>query len=433
MLHKIWLVTRREYVTRVRKRSFIVMTIAAPLLIAGFYGVLIYFAINRDIGASQKSIYVSDETGGAYLGRLRNSHSVTFTYGHVPGDERQQFLDANSEYYGLLVLGHSPDSATLITRDQASMSLVSSIERQLENTFRDDFLLSNRIDTSTLKQYNAIRAHLRTVKATSKGLESGSVGASTVLGLVGAVIIYMFIFIYGAQVMKGVIEEKSNRIVEVIISSVRPFELMSGKIAGIALVCLTQFLVWILLITVLGGGISGFLVYKFAGTDLHQAMEQGAAQGGDTGELLSALSGFNFLYLTGMFLFYFLGGYLFYAALFAAIGSAVDNETDTQQFMLPVTMPLIFALILAQSAVSANPNGSLAFWLSVIPFTSPVVMMVRLPFDVPLWQTLVSMLSLVAGVILTTWVASRIYRIGILMYGKKPSYKLMIRWLFSKA
>jgi ABC-2 type transport system permease protein len=437
MLNKIFLVTRREYITRVRKKSFIIMTIAAPLLIILFYGLIGYFAINRDIGSSKKSIYVSDESG-LLIGKLKNSENIDFTYGLVNDSDQTEFLK-EGDYYALLVVPKtSLDSlkhVKLISREQAALSTVMYVERQLENEVKNVLLKTNGIDSETLKSINATSVSVETIKATKKGLESGNVGASTIMGYAGAIIIYMFIFIYGVQIMRGVIEEKSNRIVEVIISSVKPFELMFGKIAGIALVGLTQFSIWVLLTSVFGGGVSAMIMAKMGmNPETGQAIQQGAeaANNDQIIHILQALSNFNFAYFISLFVFYFIGGYLFYGALFAAIGSAVDNETDTQQFMLPVTLPLIFALVLAQSAIGTNPNSSFAFWLSVIPFTSPVVMMVRLPFDVPTWQLVVSMASLVVGFIFTTWIAGRIYRIGILMYGKKPSYKLMAKWLFSR-
>jgi len=437
MLHKIFLVTQREFITRVRKKSFIVMTLAAPLLIVLFYGLIFYFAINKDIGASKKKIYVSDQSGN-YIGKLKNSETLEFTFGYVAQEKEQQFL-TDEDYYALLVIPNtSPDSlnkVSLYTKDQAGLSTVLYIEKQLENEVKNTLLKNNGIDASTLKTINQTSININTIKVTEKGLENGNVGASTVLGYIGAIMIYMFIFMYGVQIMRGVIEEKSNRIVEVIISSIKPFELMMGKITGIALVGITQFTIWIVLVSVFGSGVSGAIMSNMGiGADAQQAMAQGgqATANGEISEVMEALINFNFVYFIGMFLFYFIGGYLFYGALFAAIGSAVDNETDTQQFMLPITMPLIFALVIAQSAITSDPNGTLAFWLSVIPFTSPVVMMVRLPFDVPTWQVIVSMISLVIGFIFTTWMAGRIYRIGILMYGKKPSYKLIAKWLFSK-
>ena len=437
MLHKIFLVTQREFITRVRKKSFIVMTLAAPLLIVLFYGLIFYFAINKDIGASKKKIYVSDQSGN-YMGKLKNSETLEFTFGYVAQEKEQQFL-TDEDYYALLVIPNtSPDSlkkVSLYTKDQAGLSTVLYIEKQLENEVKNTLLKNNGIDASTLKTINQTSINISTIKVTEKGLENGNVGASTVLGYIGAIMIYMFIFMYGVQIMRGVIEEKSNRIVEVIISSIKPFELMMGKITGIALVGITQFTIWIVLVSVFGSGVSGAIMSNMGiGADAQQAMAQGgqASANGEISEVMEALINFNFVYFIGMFLFYFIGGYLFYGALFAAIGSAVDNETDTQQFMLPITMPLIFALVIAQSAITSDPNGTLAFWLSVIPFTSPVVMMVRLPFDVPTWQVIVSMISLIIGFIFTTWMAGRIYRIGILMYGKKPSYKLIAKWLFSK-
>ena len=437
MLHKIFLVTQREFITRVRKKSFIVMTLAAPLLIVLFYGLIFYFAINKDIGASKKKIYVSDQSGN-YMGKIKNSETLEFTFGYVAQEKEQQFL-TDEDYYALLVIPNtSPDSlkkVSLYTKDQAGLSTVLYIEKQLENEVKNTLLKNNGIDASTLKTINQTSININTIKVTEKGLENGNVGASTVLGYIGAIMIYMFIFMYGVQIMRGVIEEKSNRIVEVIISSIKPFELMMGKITGIALVGITQFTIWIVLVSVFGSGVSGAIMSNMGiGADAQQAMAQGgqATANGEISEVMEALINFNFVYFIGMFLFYFIGGYLFYGALFAAIGSAVDNETDTQQFMLPITMPLIFALVIAQSAITSDPNGTLAFWLSVIPFTSPVVMMVRLPFDVPTWQVIVSMISLVIGFIFTTWMAGRIYRIGILMYGKKPSYKLIAKWLFSK-
>jgi len=437
MLHKIFLVTQREFITRVRKKSFIVMTLAAPLLIVLFYGLIFYFAINKDIGASKKKIYVSDQSGN-YIGKIKNSETLEFTFGYVVQEKEQQFL-TDEDYYALLVIPNtSPDSlkkVSLYTKDQAGLSTVLYIEKQLENEVKNTLLKNNGIDASTLKTINQTSINISTIKVTEKGLENGNVGASTVLGYIAAIMIYMFIFMYGVQIMRGVIEEKSNRIVEVIISSIKPFELMMGKITGIALVGITQFTIWIVLVSVFGSGVSGAIMSNMGiGADAQQAMAQGgqATANGEISEVMEALINFNFVYFIGMFLFYFIGGYLFYGSLFAAIGSAVDNETDTQQFMLPITMPLIFALVIAQSAITSDPNGTLAFWLSVIPFTSPVVMMVRLPFDVPTWQVIVSMISLVIGFIFTTWMAGRIYRIGILMYGKKPSYKLIAKWLFSK-
>lgn len=434
MLRKIWLVTKREYTTRVRKKSFVIMTIAAPLLMVLFYGIIIYFSINKDIGSSTKNIYVSDKNG-TFANKLTNSELVHFTFGYISDNQRTTILN-DENYYALL---HIPDSAVdkitrvqLYSKEQPSLSTVMLIENMLEDEVKNTLLKTNGIDGETIKSINKTKLSVKTIKLTDKGMESGSVGASTIIGYLGAIIIYMFIFIYGVQIMRGVIEEKSNRIVEVIISSIKPFELMMGKIAGIALVGLTQFTIWVLIVTLLGTSVSGLVMSALGANASSVNAGAASASGSEAGEMLQALLQFNFTYFIGMFLFYFIAGYLFYGSLFAAIGSAVDNETDTQQFMFPITMPLIFALVLAQSAVASNPNGALAVWLSIIPFTAPVVMMVRLPFDVPVWQVIVSMVSLTGGFIFTTWIAGRIYRVGILMYGQKPSYKKIVGWLFSK-
>ncbi len=263
------------------------------------------------------------------------------------------------------------------------------------------------------------------------------------IGFVGAILIYIFIFLYGVQVMRGVIEEKTNRIVEVIISSVRPFQLMMGKIVGIALVGLTQFLLWtILTFTIYTITYTVFLGKVDNKIEQIEKIKQSQLEKGpfnapeeikkmDSSEVIQIMRGLkqiDFVALFLCFVFYFIAGYLLYGALFAAIGSAVDNEADTQQFMLPVTVPLILSFIVAQS-IMQNPEGALSFWFSVIPFTSPVVMMVRLPLGVPIWQLATSMLLLAAGFIATTWLAGKIYRTGILMYGKKITYSEILKWL----
>jgi ABC-2 type transport system permease protein len=253
----------------------------------------------------------------------------------------------------------------------------------------------------------------------------------------------MTIFVYGVQVMKGVMEEKMSRIVEVIISSVKPFELMMGKIMGVALVGLTQFLLWIGLTFLITTASSQFLgtnrfqaqseqvQAQIAKSDPKSAAKMKQKTDSTIGQVTKALSTLNIPLILGTFLFYFFGGYLLYSALFAAVGSAVDNETDTQQFMMPITIPIILSIIMAQF-VLREPDGSLAFWMSMIPFTSPIIMMVRMPFGVPAWEIALSMALLVMGFIFTTWLAARIYRIGILMYGKKVSYKELSKWLFYK-
>jgi ABC-2 type transport system permease protein len=439
-MNKILLVIKREYLTRVRKKSFIVMTIAAPLLLVAFYGIIFYFALNRDIGDSEKRIYVVDNSG-MFAPKLTSKKNIQFVTGTNKAiDKQKEFLESEN-YYGFLTIPDTSDKELLshiklVAVDQPSISTVDYIEDQIERVIKENKLTQIGIDEKVITDINKTRVSISTAKATDTGEETSSASASTAIGFSGALLIYLFIFLYGVQVMRGVIEEKTNRIVEVIISSIKPFQLMMGKIVGIALVGLTQFVIWVLLIAILGGGTSGIMASQMhlpaeASDALAQSGQHVAANSGNL-DFLAALMGFNYVYIIAMFLFYFISGYLFYGALFAAIGSAVDNETDTQQFMFPVTLPLIFAFVLAQSAVVSNPNGPLAFWLSIIPFFAPVVMMVRIPFGVAPWEVAVSMVSMILGFIFTVWLAGRVYRIGILMYGKKPSYKEIGKWLFYK-
>ena len=264
------------------------------------------------------------------------------------------------------------------------------------------------------------------------------------LGFVSGFLIYIFIFLFGAQVMRGVMEEKTSRIVEIIVSSVKPFHLMMGKILGVGLVGLTQFMIWVVLTFAIVGGFRAMApdlfafvpdenIYITASQSLNPeelAAQAESIQQSNTalGGLMAGLASINFPVMILSFLFYFFGGFLLYAALFAAIGAAVDNEADTQQFMLPVTIPIIFSLIMAQ-AVMQNPNGPIAFWLSIIPFTSPIIMMVRIPFGVPYTEVLISIITLVSGFIFATWLAAKIYRTGILMYGKKVGYADLWKWI----
>jgi ABC-2 type transport system permease protein len=435
-MKKIWLVTKREYITRVKKKSFLVMTLLSPLLIVLFYGIIFYFSFNKDISDTSKKVLIVDESGN-FENQLKNSKTISFVYPDIKKDEVEEVLKSD-ENYGIIFIPANTDSIKeleFLGKEQPSLNTLDYIESQFLSTIKNKKLSEKGIDKKILTQINSQKLNLKTIKYTEKGIEKGNSGVTTMIGFIGAFLIYLFIFLYGIQVMRGVIEEKTNRIVEVIISSVKPFQLMMGKIIGIAMVGLTQFLLWIILVSVLSGPVSGTVMNLMDVAPSEIAASQGAnipenTNEGGVGGFINDLGNYNFTLILCMFLFYFISGYLFYGSLFAAIGSAVDNETDTQQFMFPMTMPLILAFVLAQSVVVNAPNGSIAVWLSMIPFTSPVVMMVRLPFGVPVWQILVSMLSMISGFIFTVWLAGRIYRIGILTFGKKPSYKEIWKWLF---
>lgn len=446
-MKKIALIIGREYMSRVKKKSFIIMTFLGPILIAGMYAFAIWLAINADEMNKKKTVYVIDESG-QFTGNLRDSKSLTFQYTDLVLDSAKAMVADNEDNFVLYIPKLTKDlsGVQLYSVKQASVSIVSYIEKEIESELKDKKLIENGISKEILKSLD-LDVSLKSILITEQGEESGSAGASYGIGMLASILIYLFIFLYGVQVMRGVIEEKNNRIVEVIISSVKPFQLMMGKIVGIALVGLTQFVLWVVLTASISGMVtsatfgdkqksSSSININSSAAEI-QEMQKNAAgieqteqgKSGDMAEILDAINTINFPLLLGTFLFYFLGGYLLYSALFAAIGSAVDNESETQQFMFPVTIPLIFSFVLASSAVVNNPDGPIAFWLSMIPLTSPVVMMVRIPFGVPAWQLISSMVLLILGFLGTVWIAAKIYRTGILMYGKKVTFKEMFKWL----
>lgn len=444
-MSKVSLIIRREYLTRVKKKSFIIMTLLGPILMASLFIVPIFMAMYDEQDVSV--IQVIDESG-LFEGKLTDSPSMVFQMDSVTLPVAKELFNPEKHTAILYIPGNvinNTGAIMMFSAKQPNINLVTSVERTIQKEIESMKLQAQGITQETLSQIKTkVKVNTRTL--TEQGEEETNAGLTTAVGFIGAFLIYIFIFLYGAQVMRGVIEEKTNRIVEVLISSVKPFQLMMGKIIGIALVGLTQFLLWV----VLTFGISSLVTTLFVdpnqiqeqmthrqsplGTPLPEniAQEEELMQGGsELSEIMSAVNSINFPLLIGAFLFYFIGGYLLYAALFAAIGAAVDGESDTQQFMLPVTIPLILSIIVSQSILQ-NPDSSLAFWFSIIPFTSPVVMMVRIPFGVAAWELGLSMVFMVAGFIFTTWLAGRIYRTGILMYGKKVTWKELGKWLFYK-
>lgn len=437
------LILQREYLSRVKKKSFIIMTILGPLLMATLMIAPVLIAKYAD--DDENRILIVDEKPELFTTRMPNSASVIFENTRLSLDSAKKQFD-KEKYYGILYMPadivRNPGGAMLFTQKQANLSVTEYIESTLEKQIEEDKLKSEGITKETL---DAIKTSVDLKTLTFKGEENSAALASAV-GLIGALLIYLFVFLYGVQVMRGVIEEKTNRIVEVIISSVKPFELMMGKIVGIALVGLTQFLLWIILTFAITSVASSMLmtskmdVQKIAAKQTPAALDSEAmkelgvnaekkAEGME--KVFMYIDSINFPLIVACFLIYFLGGYLLYSALFAAIGAAVDNETETQQFMLPVTIPLILAFVVAQSVIQ-NPDSTMAFWFSIIPLTSPVVMMVRIAFGVPAWELTLSISLLILGFIGATWLAAKIYRTGILLYGKKVTYKELMRWLFYK-
>jgi len=439
-MNKIVLIIKREYLSRVKKRSFLLVTFLVPLVIIGIYALTIYLTA-QSFENNKATVHVVDQSG-LFNGNLENTKNITFI--PVPSAEdiegqRQRVSEGDGKNFLLIIPSDitSTSRADLIAKETASLSIQGDISRQLENVLRDLAFTEAGIDRTMVEN---IRPHV-TIAAkelTDDGEKDSSVGAAMGIAMSLSIVVYICLFLYGSQVMRGIIEEKNSRIVEVIISSVKPFQLMMGKIVGIGLVGLTQFILWIVLSTGLMAGASAGLT---EGDHFKAQIEQ--QQGGISGVVSPAdgsnrgtfsmvkqeLDKVDFQTIIITFLLYFFGGYLLYSALFAAVGSAVDSETETQQFMFPITIPLLFTYILSFGVLVNDPNGPLSFWLSMIPFTSPIAMLVRIPFGVPTWELVLSLVLLAGGFVFTTWVAARIYRVGILMYGKKASYKELMKWL----
>ncbi len=439
MNQKILLIIQREFLSRVKKKSFLIMTILGPLLMAGV--ILSRFWLEM-IPEEPQTIVIVDETK-LFNGKLIENEGVKFEF------LNKEIILAKKDFYTIEnnILLYIPSNILqgqaiqVYYKKQPSLETVSYLQSQVNTKLQDFKLLASGIDQEKLAQTKTKVKVLSTKVAESGEEETSNSALKILIGFLGGFLIYLFVFLYGSQVMRGVIEEKSNRIIEVIISSVKPFELMMGKIIGIACVGLLQFLLWVILTF----GFSTLAMNFFASKNYNaktveetfksnSPVQQNVSEPEidiSASETLQSLAKIDFVLIISLFIFYFLGGYLLYGALFAAIGAAVDNEADTQQFILPITAPLIIAFIAAQVVIK-DPESQMAFWFSIIPFTSPVVMMVRIPFGIPIWQVGLSMILLVAGFILTTWFAAKIYRTGILMYGKKPTFKELSKWLFYK-
>jgi ABC-2 type transport system permease protein len=429
-MNKIGLIIAREYLTRVKKKSFIIMSIVGPLLFGLIFVIPIWLASRE---GDEKVIEVLDESG-YFRGEFNDMASVSFIYlDDALEDAKTDLKDKGN--YGLLYIPkldlEQPEGIVFFAESNPSIEVQSSLERFLKNKIEDIKLNESGIDKEKLDKIKT-NVDISVINITEKGEKEEDIIMATVVGYAAAFMLYFFIFLYGVQTLRGVIEEKSSKIVEVIISSVKPFQLMMGKILGIGAVGLTQFILWVVLTFTISQ-----VMLSVYGIDLSEARQMEMVQNPEVPpsdeipELLTKINTINFPLVLGSFLFYFLGGFFFYGSLFAGVGSAVDNDADAQQFQLPVTLPLIFSIIIL-SAIIREPHGSLAFWASIIPFTSPVVMMMRIPFDPPIWEIALSMVLLVLGFIGTTWLAGRVYRVGILMHGAKVNYKILAKWFMMK-
>ena len=433
---KIGIIIEREYLTRVKKRSFLLITFLAPLFFAALMFLPAILMTQSDKFEERRIIAVCDEST-LFTNRLEESDINTFLYINKNIDEAKSLVK-DGEYDAVLYIPATtlnvPTNAEIYSMKQLPMSLTSHIRSSMKQVVEHEKLMASGIDPAIVKA-SATSINLQSIKMSEKEGEQKSFGEfEFILGLFLALIIYFVIFIFGGQVMRGVIEEKTNRIIEVIVSSVKPFELMMGKIIGIALVGLTQFLLWGVLTLAISGIASAFLptqdVFSAGTVMTEQIAEAGVNPTDDSTltEVFEVINSINFKDILWCFLLYFIGGYFLYSAMFAAVGAAVDNETDTQQFATPISLLLVIPMI-CSSLIANAPDSSLAFWMSMIPFTSPVGMMLRIPFGVPIWQIALSVTILFITFIIFTWLASKVYRTGILMYGKKTSWKEIFKWI----
>jgi ABC-2 type transport system permease protein len=435
-MNKILLVIQREYLTRIQKKSFWVASLLGPILITAIYAVPIWLAMqDKEV----KRIEVVDESGLFQTADLVDKE-VEFKLVNKPIAD----LKGNFAKEGYTALVHLPKDILTNGKDlkiysekNLSLSLKSSIERVIEKKVRAVLMKEAGIASEVYEKTQVdVGSETVTVSETGDETSSSSGGAMILAGIMG-LLLYVTLLLYGSQVMNGVIEEKSSRIIEVIISSIKPYQLMLGKILGVGMVGLTQFLLWIVLTI----GLSQVASKFYQTSPIQQKMEQVkkadpkvAKEINDASpmaEVTKVIESTNIPLVVGGFLFYFLFGYLLYSSLFAAIGSAVESATEAQQFTFIVMLPIIAAFMMAQFTMQ-DPDSTMAFWASMIPFTSPINMMVRLPYGVPAWELATSMTLLVLGFLACSWISARIYRIGILMYGKKVTVKEMSKWLFYK-
>lgn len=442
-MNKIWLIIQREFLNRVMKKSFLITTILVPLIFPAIIGGLIYVAVKESESAKPEVVHVLDE-GKVF--QFKSNKKFTFVPLSQSLEEAKAIYNKTSDFallYIPVIDINKPEGVLLYTKENPSIEKVGDLESFIENQIHDIKLKEYNIDEETLKSLRP-QVNLKQFNLSESGEEkSSNSGILYGLGFGLGILIYMFVLIYGIQIMQGVIDEKSSKVVEIIVSSVKPFQLMLGKIVGIASVGLLQFTIWIILISVLSSGTLAYFGLKMPqkqmmeqmtkqmdnNPEVKEAMDQ---QNNKVNEVLGNLSEIPFAKIVFVFVFYFLGGYLLYGALFAAVGSAVDSQQEAQQFQFPITLPLLIGYLGLFMFILRDPHGPVSFWLSIIPFTSPVAMVGRIAFGVPDWQLILSIVLLIGGFLLTTWIAGRIYRVGILMTGTKVNYKVMAKWFMTK-
>ena len=434
-MNHLSLIIKREYLTKIKNKSFIIMTFLSPLIMIALISIVAYLSqLNND---KKRTISILDESG-LFSEIFKNTGNTTYNYISNSTVREAKAFVKEKEQYGLLYISNGDleivsKSVRFYSEDSPSLTIISGLENKIERKLREEKLISNGLD---IKQIENSRVNVSVAQESFEGQKSSKIDniLKLAFGGIAGYLLFMFIIIYGNMIMRSVIEEKTSRIIEVIISSVKPIQLMMGKIIGTSLAGVTQFAIWIILLGVLSTILS--IVFNIDLMSVQTPQQEVVKQAMDNpvlqDEITLALQSFQNLPLANLiiaFLLFFIGGYLLYSSLYAAVAAAVDNETDTQQFMLPILMPLILAVYVGVFTVIDDPHGTVSTIFSFVPFTSPVVMLMRIPFGVPIWQQIVSLIILIGTFTSTVWFAAKIYRVGILMYGKKASYKELFKWL----
>ena len=427
-MNKTFIIIKREFLSRVQKKTFLLSTILLPILIFGLYGLIIYFSVK-----SEDNIRVAIvDSKGLLENKIQSDNAMSFSFLKQADTAQLQKDLVDEKYSGYILLPDSiskRDSLKYYSRANVGLMTQGKIESRINKALEKSSLQQLLAPGVSLEQVetNKTKIDLKVAKTDGK---SGNAGFATALGFICGFLIYIVLFIYGTMVMRGVMEEKTNRIAEVMVSSVKPYQLMIGKIVGIGAVGLVQFLIWGVLMLSLQMLIPVIFpqVMEQAGAAQAAVDQAGAGKSSMITTIMNNMQSVNMVMIVGLFIIYFLGGYLLYSALFAAVGSAVNEDPqDAQQLMLPITMPIIFAFVIMMQAIN-NPDGGLAIFGSLFPLTSPIVMMARIPYGVPAWELILSIALLIGGFLATTWLAAKIYRTGILMYGKKVTWKELWKW-----
>lgn len=427
------LIIKREYLAKVKNKSFILMTFLSPLFIVALLSLIAYLtSVNNE---KVRTISVLDESG-ILSETLISSDQILYESLNGMDLEDAKTTSNSNKAYGLL---HVPDLALedvsekikFYSKESPSLSFISSLESKIEKRIGELKLKKMGVDLSKI---SASKTYVNINQEDFEGVKTSKAGSflKLIFGAAAGYLLFMFIIIYGNLIMRSVIEEKSSRIIEVIISSVKPIQLMLGKIFGTSLAGITQFAIWVILIAILSFAASNFFGIDLSANPQQEMMTAAVSDVNANSELQALIAELHSLPLINLivaFVLFFVGGYLLYSSLYAAIGAAVDNETDTQQFLMPVVILLVVGFYVGFFTALEDPHGTISVVFSYIPFTSPIVMLIRIPFGVPIWEQILSLSVLIFSFLVTVWIAAKIYRVGILMHGKKPSYKDLIKWL----